>query len=256
MTDLAVIDTGDSDRPAIVWLGSLGSSTAMWDRQVAVFATTHRCVLIDHPGHGASPPSRGPQSIPGLAADVLAALDRVGVGRAHFVGLSLGGIVSMSIAATTPARVDRLAVLSTSARFDSPDPWLERAATVRASGTGAVAETVVDRWLSPVYAVDHPDEVAAFVSMIGTTDAESYAGCCEAIAAADLRSALPAIEADTLVVAGTLDPATPPAYGEIIAAGISGSELALVEAAHLANWERADEVNRLLAAHLRGRSDD
>ena len=256
MTDLAVIDTGNSDRPAIVWLGSLGSSTAMWDRQVAVFATTHRCVLVDHPGHGASPPSHGPQSIPGLAADVLAALDRVGVGRAHLVGLSLGGIVSMSIAATTPsASRPRWPSLCTSARFDSPDPWLERAATVRASGTGAVAETVVDRWLSPVYAVDHPDEVAGFVSMISATDAESYAGCCEAIAAADLRSALPAIEAATLVVAGTLDPATPPAYGEIIAAGISGSELALVEAAHFANWERADEVNRLLAAHLAGRSD-
>jgi 3-oxoadipate enol-lactonase len=255
MTELAVIDTGTPDGQPIVFLGSLGSSTAMWDRQVAAFAPTHRCVLIDHPGHGASPPSQGPQSIAGLGADVLAALDRIGVGTAHFVGLSLGGIVSMSIASTDPARVGRLALLCTSARFDSPDPWIERAATVRADGTGVVAETVVDRWLSPVYAVAHPDEVAQFVSMISSTDAESYAGCCEAIAAADLHSALPAIEAATLVVAGTLDPATPPAYAETIVAGISASQLALVEAAHFANWERSDEVNRLLATHLAGTTD-
>ena len=255
MIELEVVDTGTPDAPPIVWLGSLGSSTAMWDRQVATFADTHRCLLIDHPGHGASPPSQGPQSIAGLSSDVLAALDRVGVSRAHFAGLSLGAIVSMSLAATQPARVDHVALLCTSARFDAPEPWLERAATVRASGTSSVAETVVDRWLSPSYAVAHPDEVAGFVSMIGSTDAESYAGCCEAIAAADLQSALPAIEAPTVIIAGTLDPATPVRYAETIAAAIPGSRLALVEAAHLANWEQAGEVNRLLAGHFDGRTD-
>ena len=70
MTELAVVDTGVPDGPPIVWLGSLGSSTAMWERQVAVFGATHRCVLIDHPGHGASPPSSGPLSIADLGADV------------------------------------------------------------------------------------------------------------------------------------------------------------------------------------------
>ncbi len=59
MTELAVVDTGTPDGPPIVWLGSLGSSTSMWDRQIDAFAATSRCVLVDHPGHGASPPAQG-----------------------------------------------------------------------------------------------------------------------------------------------------------------------------------------------------
>jgi 3-oxoadipate enol-lactonase len=256
MTELAVIDTRAGTAPPIVWLGSLGSSTSMWDRQIASFAQERRCILVDHPGHGASPPSHGAQTIAGLAADVLAALDRLGVHRAaDFVGLSLGAMVSMSIAAEQPERVDRLALLCTSARFDSAEPWHERAATVRGHGTGGIASTVVARWLSPDYAAAHPDEVAVLVTMIGSTDAESYAGCCDAIAAMDLLPSLARITAPTLVVVGTLDPATPPHHGEAIAAGIAGSRLARLDAAHLANWERAGDVNRILAAHL-DRSND
>jgi 3-oxoadipate enol-lactonase len=255
MTELAIVDTGAPDGPPIVWLGSLGSSTRMWDRQLPAFVGRHRCVLVDHPGHGASPPAQGPRSIAALGDDVLAALDRLGVDRAHVVGLSLGAMTAMSIAATDPHRVDRLALLCTSAHFDSPTPWLERAAAVRAGGTSAVAATVVGRWLSPGYAAAHPDEVDALVAMVGATDAESYAGCCEAIAAMDLRSTLSAIETATLVVAGALDPATPPHHGETIASGIPHSRLAVLAAAHLANWERPGEVNRLLAEHLDGRTD-
>jgi 3-oxoadipate enol-lactonase len=222
----------------------------MWDRQVAEFGATRRCVLLDHPGHGSSPPADEQLTIDVIAADVLGALDRLGVDRADFVGLSLGAMVSMSIAANSPMRVRRLALLCTSAQFETPVPWRERAAVVRTTGTASVAETIVGRWLTPDYAAANPDEVATFVTMVSRADDESYASCCEAIAEMDLRPLLPAIGAPTLVVAGTADPATPPPHAAVIAAGIRGSELELVDAAHFANWERADDVNRLLANHL------
>jgi pimeloyl-ACP methyl ester carboxylesterase len=91
--------------------------------------------------------------------------------------------------------------------------------------------------------------------MVAATDAESYAGCCEAIAEMDLHPMLPAIRAATVVLAGTLDPATPPRYLEAIATAIPASRLETLETAHLANWERADEVNGILAAHLEGSTD-
>ena len=256
MTELAVVDTGVPDGPPILWLGSLGSSTAMWERQVAVLGATHRCLLVDHPGHGASPPSSGPLSIADLGVDVVAALDRVGVATVHVVGLSLGAMVSIWLAAEHPDRVDRLTLMCTTAHFDDPGPWHERAATVRAGGTSGLADTIVTRWLTADYAAEHPGEVAAFVAMIGATDGESYAGCCEAVAAMDQRPALPDIGAPTLVIGGRLDPATPPVHQETIAAGIPDSRLEVLEAAHFANWQLADDVNRLLAAHLDGSNDD
>ncbi|MDF2732674.1 MAG: pcaL [Desertimonas sp.] len=256
MTELNVVDIGDPHRPPIVWLGSLGSSTAMWDRQVAVFGATHRCLLIDHPGHGASPPSTGPLSIAELGVDVVAALDRREVDRAHLVGLSLGAMVAMWLAAEHSDRVDRLTLMCTTAHFEDPAPWHERAATVRAGGTRGLADTIVSRWLTPDYAAAHPDEVATFVAMINANDGESYAGCCEAIAAMDQRPKLSDIGAPTLVIGGRLDPATPPIHQQTIADGIGGSRLELVDAAHFANWELAGDVNRLLAAHLDGSNDD
>ena len=88
--------------------------------------------------------------------------------------------------------------------------------------------------------------------MVSSADAEGYASCCEAIAEMDLRDDLPRIAAPTLVVAGTDDPSTPPEHGELIATLIPGARIEILEAAHLASWERADEVNALLAAHLLG----
>jgi 3-oxoadipate enol-lactonase len=242
-----------SEAPTVVWLGSLGSTTAMWDPQTAEFGDRFRNVLIDHPGHGARPTVPGPYRIAGLADDVVRALDDAGIDRAHVVGLSIGAMLGMSMAIDHPDRVDRLALLSTSAQLGPASAWEERAATVReGGGPGVIAETVVGRWLSPAHRDAHPDDFAAFVAMVSSVDAEGYALCCEAIAAMDLRADLPAVQAPTLVISGALDPATPVEHGELIASLIPGARMEIVEAAHLANWERAAEVNALLSDHLLG----
>ena len=254
MSRLNVVDTGNPDGPSIVWLGSVGSNTSMWDRQIPVFSEDYRCILVDHPGHGASPPADGPLTIESMADAVLTELVNLEVDRAHFVGLSLGAMVAMDIAARHPDRVDRLALLCTTAHFENQGPWIERAATVRAGGMTAIAETVVGRWLTPTYAEAHGDEVEGFVAMLESTEPESYARCGEAIGAMDQRDRLPAIKAPTLVVAGTEDPATPPPHAETIASLIDGARLELVAAAHLANWEQSTAINELLIEHLGARS--
>ena len=255
MSGLHVVDTGNPDGPPIVWLGSIGSSTAMWDRQIPAFAARYRCVLVDHPGHGLGPPPRGTLTIESLGDGVLAELDAMSIGRANFVGLSLGAMVAMSVAADHPDRVDRVALLCTSAYFGPDYGWTARAATVRAEGMSAVAEATVGRWLTPDYAAAHPDEAAALAKMIMATNPDGYASCCEAIAEMDLRERLKAVTAPTLVVAGTRDPATPPPHAETITSLIAGAVMRTVDAAHLANWERPGPVNELLREHFEGGHD-
>jgi pimeloyl-ACP methyl ester carboxylesterase len=84
-------------------------------------------------------------------------LDRLGIRRASLCGLSLGGMVSMWLAAHAPERVERLVLCSTSAGLGSPEAWTERAATVRADGAGAVAEAAAARWITPGLAARSPD---------------------------------------------------------------------------------------------------
>ena len=242
---------GVADGPPLVLGASLGTDTALWQPQVPELAGRFRLIRYDHRGHGRSPVPPGPYRIEDLGDDLLALLDRLGVARAHLVGLSLGGMTALRLAARNPERVDRMAVLCTSARLGPAQGWLDRAATVRAEGTGAVAEAVVGRWYTEAYAAAHPAEVAASRAMVASVPAEGYAGCCEAIASMDLTADLADISAPTLAVAGAEDLATPPEHLERIASGVKdGSLLVLPQAAHVAALEQPEAVTRALLDHL------
>lgn len=248
---------GPADGPALLLAGSLGSTLAMWDPQVETLARSFRVIRYDHRGHGASPVPPGPYALADLGADVLALLDSLGVPHAHVCGLSLGGQVGMWLAAHAPDRVDRLVLCCTAAWFGPPEPWVERAALVRASGTAAIAEAVVGRWFTPAFAERNPDLVASMRAMVAGTPAEGYAACCELVGRTDLRPELGAVRAPTLLIAGAEDPAVPPERVQAIAGGIPDCRVAMVEdAAHLANVERAPEVTGLILDHLLGASTE
>jgi 3-oxoadipate enol-lactonase len=246
---------GPDDAPVLVLLGSIGSTLAMWEPNVAALSERLRVVRADHRGHGGSPVPRGPYALADLGADVVALLDALGVERASVCGLSLGGMVGMWLGAHAPERVERLALLCTSSRMD-PEIWRGRAAAVRAMGTISIAEAVVARWFTPAFAAREPAVVARMHTMVASVSDEGYASCCAAIEHMDLDPDLARIAAPTLVVAGEDDPATPPEHGARIAEGIPGARLAVVpDAAHLASWEQAEAVSRLVLDHLDGGRD-
>lgn len=242
---------GPPHAPVVLMSNSLGSDLTMWDPQAAALARDHRVVRYDMRGHGRSPAPPGPYSLQDLAADALALLDRLDVARAHLVGLSLGGMVSMQIAATAPDRVDRVVLCCTSAHLPPAANWHDRAATVRAEGMGAVSHAVVGRWLTPGYATAAPDLVRSLVAMVEATPAEGYAGCCEAIRDMDLRPLLGEIAAPVLLIAGTEDPATPVDHARTIATAVPGARVVSVgPAAHMANIEQPAAVAEHIRAHL------
>lgn len=242
---------GPRDAPALVLSNSLGSTLKMWDRQMDALVPHFRVIRYDLRGHGASPVPPPPYDVADLGADVLALLDTLDVERAHVGGVSLGGQVAMWLAANAPDRVRSLVLCCTSPRFQPPEAWAERAATVQAEGTSAVADAVVGRWFTPGFAAAFPELVREMRDMIASTPAEGYAACCGAVERADLRPLLTTIHAPTLVIAGANDPAAPPAQSQLIVDGIAGSRLAVVDhAAHLANIERPDRVNALFLDHL------
>jgi 3-oxoadipate enol-lactonase len=237
---------------AVLVLGnSLGTSRECWEPQVPALTRHYRVLRHEHPGHGGTPAGPGPYSIAGLAGDVLARMDALGIGRAAYCGVSLGGMVGIWLAAHAPDRISALGLSCTSAYMPPPAGWTGRAAAVRENGTASIADLVVSRWFTPAFAAAHPEVPAAFAAGLAATDDEGYAGCCEAIAAMDLRPALAAVTAPTLVIAGAEDPSAPPWHGAVIASGIAGARLRVIRgAAHLANVSAAAEVTALLLAHL------
>jgi len=251
--DLHHVIDGPDDAPAVVLFPSLGSTLELWEPQVAALAEHFRVVRVDPRGHGGSPVPQGPYSIDDIGGDVVALLDRLGIERAHVVGVSLGGMVAMWLAAHAPERVERLALICTSAYLPPATNWIERAETVRAKGTGSIADVAVGRWFTEGFRAREPERVAAAVAMLEATPDEGYAACCEAIAGMDLREDLPRITADTLVIAGADDPATPPSHAEAIVGSVPGARLQIVpDAAHLATLEQPEAIGALVVAHLGG----
>jgi 3-oxoadipate enol-lactonase len=247
---------GPDDAPVLVLGNPIGTTRAVWDRQVPVLASRFRLLRLEWRGHGApgaqSAAPRGPYTIAELGADVLAALNFYGVEQAAYAGVSLGGMVGIWLAANAPERITSLAVLcSALTPMPSPDLWHERARLVRAGGMDAIAEGVVPRWFTPGFVANHAGEVAPVLAMLRGTAPEGYAACGEAIASMDLRPLLPAIKVPTLVLSGAEDPAAPPFVGAQTARGIAGSRFTVVRGtSHFAHYETPGPVNDALLRHL------
>jgi 3-oxoadipate enol-lactonase len=251
VSDVHFERAGPSEGAAVVLAPSLGTELSMWDTLANGLTDRFQVIRYDLRGHGASPVPAGPYSIAELGADLLGLLDRLGLERASLCGISIGGMSSMWVAAHAAGRVDRLVVCCSSARIDPEARYGERAVTVREHGVSAIAEAVLARWFTPAFTAVHTDVVERMRARLIETPREGYAGCCEALAAMDLRAALPSIRAPTLVIAGGEDPALPPRHSEGIAKAILGARLEVVpEAAHLANIEQPTVVGELIAGHL------
>jgi 3-oxoadipate enol-lactonase len=242
---------GPDDAPALLLGGSLGTTLQMWDRQLPL-ADRRRLVRFDHRGHGSSPEPPGPYEIAELGRDVLELMDALGLRRASYCGLSIGGMVGIWLGANAPARIDRLILICTAAHMPPPSAWQERAAAVLAAGsTRPIAEAVVGRWLTPAFAAAHPEVRTELLAMLEASPPCGYAACCGAIERMDLRDLLPQVAVPTLVISGADDLATPVAMQASIAAAIPGARHEVIaRAAHIAAVEQPDPINQLIEEHL------
>jgi 3-oxoadipate enol-lactonase len=248
--------TVDGDGPALLLPSSLGTTVELWDAQLTVLARSFRVVRYAFPGHGGSPEPPGPYTVEALAGDALDLLDHLGIRRASVCGVSLGGTVGMWLAAAAPDRMERLVLACTSARFEPVHTWTDRAATVRAKGTAAMADHALERWFSPRLRAERPALMASFRDALCAVGREGYAGCCEALAAWSFAGRLGEVAAPTLVIGGGLDEVCPPAHVRALAEGIPGARLEMLpDASHLANVDAPEAFTGAAVAHLGGDSD-
>jgi 3-oxoadipate enol-lactonase len=239
---------GPAEAPVLVLLNSLGTDMGMWEPQAAALRDEFRLVRLDTRGHGGSPVPDGPWTLADLGEDVLALLDSLGIAKASFASVSLGGATAVWLAAHAPERTERLFACFTSAYFGPPDPWLQRAEIVRAKGVEAVADGVLGRWFTD--AVD-PGLRGRMREMMLATPPGGYAAATEVVAHLDLRDDLARIEAPTLVISGSEDVPCPPEVGRALADGIPGAEFVCIDGvAHLGNLERPDLVTDLIRTRL------
>jgi len=251
--DFRVAIDGPDGAPVLVLSNSLGTTLEMWDAQAAHFSATHRVLRYDTRGHGGSVVSPGPYTFGQLGGDVIALLDALHIERASFCGISMGGFTGLWLGLHAPERLNHLVVANSAAKIGTQEGWTARAAMVREKGAAAMAELAASspsRWFTEPFAAAQPAVVQRAQGWIAGIAPEGYAACCEALAQADLRSAIGGITVPTLLVAGGSDPVTTVADAQAMQAAISGAQLAEVPASHLSNLEAPAPFDAALAAFL------
>jgi 3-oxoadipate enol-lactonase/4-carboxymuconolactone decarboxylase len=240
---------GHPDRPALVLVSSLGTDQSLWDPLMPGLMRRFRVLRVDKRGHGASQASAGDYTIALLAGDVLAAMDAAGIERAHYCGVSIGGMIGLWLAAHAPERFERFMLSNTSAKT-APEGFAERIATVRAGGMAAVADTVLARFFTPGFVARADERFHTVRRTLLQVDPVGYIGCCAAIRDMDLRPELPKISAPLLVVTCPDDLSTPPAMGEAIVAAVPGARLLSLPLAHVPHVEAPARFVDLIARFL------
>ena len=241
---------GPIGAPFLVLSNSLGTNLDMWEPQVAVLATRFRVLRYDSRGHGLSTVTPGPYTIERLARDVLALLDELKIDRAHFCGLSMGGMAGMWLGVHAPQRIDRLVLCNTAPRIGSAERWNARIDAVNKSGVGGIADAMMELWFTPRFRDVAAATVQRMRAMLSASPADGYVASCAAVRDMDQWATLSRIERPTLIVTGTHDAATPPADGRRMAEVIPGAKQVELDAAHISNVEAAGRFTAEVLAFL------
>lgn len=243
--------TGNPDAPPLILSHSLGATSMLWSPQLPAFEEQFRIIIYDHPGHGFSPNRPVVGKIADYGEDVLALMDELKLEKAHFCGLSLGGMVGIQLGAFAGERFRKLVLCSTTAKIEDPTLLKRRVEEIRRNGLAGITESVLEKWLTPDYRSLNPKTVEWVKEMFGATTADGYADTAEMICSMDLRPSLEKITNEILVIYGVGDEATPPTWNKAIAEGVRSAECLELESAHLSNIERSllfsESVKRFLS---------
>jgi pimeloyl-ACP methyl ester carboxylesterase len=250
---------GEETGTPVVLVMGLGGDTTAWPLQLAALAPRHRVLVFDNRGAGRTDAPDVPYTTRGMAGDLLALLDVLGVERAHLLGLSLGGAVAQEAALADP---DRFASLQLHATWAGPHPYLAALVTaVRLARSQFDRESfyrTLSVWLfTPACFATQPELVELVVQRAThnphPVPPHAYLRQTEAVLGHDARDRLHRLRCPTLVSVGSLDLITPPTLSDELARLIPGSQLTrLPDVGHGALWEAPGAFNRVCLDFLDG----
>ncbi|MCA1368658.1 3-oxoadipate enol-lactonase [Bradyrhizobium sp. BRP14] len=244
-------DTDDSQsKPWLMFCNSLGTDLHMWDAQVAGLSRDFRLLRYDCRGHGLSSAPPPPYGLSDLGNDVLALLDVLQIERAHFCGLSIGGLTGQWLGIHAGQRLGKIAVCATSPKIGTAETWIARMETVRERGIATLTAATAERWFTPRFNAVEADTVGKILDSFVATAIDGYIGCCAALAGADLRDEIRGIANLLLAVSGDEDPVCPPSDLENIAACVQQGRHLSLPGRHVVNIESSQAFSAALLEFL------
>ena len=236
--------------PDVVLLHPFPLNHHFWDGIVAQLSTRYRLVLPDLRAHGGSDAGDGPVAMQKLADDLDRLCRELGIARAIFVGVSIGGYALFEFWRRYRDRVAALVLANTRAGAETPEgraARLQIADKVEREGTAAFIDDLLQKLFSKSTVANRPDIVDAARAMAKEMSPADIAQVQRGMAdRADSIRTLAAVNVPTLVIAGE-DDGVPVSELELIHHGIAGSQFRVIaNAGHYAAMEQPAEFGRLL----------
>lgn len=242
-------EDGDPDGRPILFLNSLGTDLRMWECLLPLLPERYRLLRMDTRGHGLSSLPEGPSTLDTLMSDAAALLDHADARDAIIVGISLGGMMAMSLALSRPECVSGLVILNSAARMGSHDMWQSRMDAIKRGGLDHIADGVLERWFSEAFRAG--PEATLWRNLLSRTPEAGYLACCEVLAAADITDAVASIQCPCLVIAGSEDRASPTDVVRATAERIPHADFHVIDGVgHLPPIEAPDATAGLINAFL------
>lgn len=229
----------------IVFLHGVGSDKALWDKQLKYFSEKRRAVALDYPGYGESEHAPHDLQRPEIVEYLCDALDALGIERAHFVGLSMGGVILLEMWRQQPSRLSSMVLADTFAMHPDARSIVERAHHALATMTmREFAELRVPLVLRSDTSEALKREVIENMARI---DPQSYKWAAEAVWTPDYRADLAGIDIPALIIVGEHDKLTPLSLSEELLAGIESATLKVIpDAGHISNIDNPAAFNRIV----------
>ncbi|MCX8071206.1 MAG: alpha/beta fold hydrolase [Candidatus Binatia bacterium] len=236
--------------PPVVFLHGLGGDRRLWLFQIPVFSAKYPTVVVDLRGHGLSTPARGDFTTADMARDVIRLTRHLGIERAHFVGLSMGGVVAQQVAFDFPLVVASLVLADTFGSLPEPAREMAKAALQRMEEQ-SMADIARERITAAFSDAVDPAMREYFIEQVAKNDREAYLRAARATFRFDPGERLSTLRSPTLVVVGKEDRVTPLPLAELLAKAIPGAKLAVIErAGHIASAENPQGFNRAVLDFL------
>jgi 3-oxoadipate enol-lactonase len=243
---------GPEGAPWLVFSNSLAANFGMWDAQAASLSKSYRVLRYDQRGHGKTEVPAGRYTFETLIADAVGLMDALGIKRAHFAGLSMGGATALGLAQTHPDRLDRVIVCDSPCQStpQSAQQWEERIAVAKEKGMEALVEPTIARWFPPEIVAANPPYLDRVRGMIRATPSNGFIGCAAALADHDYASKAASVKHPVLFLVGEKD-APVPAMRKLNAAVPGSQYVELAGAGHISNMDRPDDFTRAIADFLK-----
>lgn len=242
----------ETSKNLVVFSNSLGTDFRIWLPLFDELGEEVSVLLYDSRGHGLTEGGDAPFTMDDLVEDLSALIDHVGIKKANFCGLSVGGMVVQGLWAKRPDLFRKLILCNTAPKIGTPEVWNPRIDAVTKDGLASIAEGVMERWFTPDFHADRAEELAGYQMMLTRQSAAAYAATCAAIRDADFTAVLPTVTVPTLVVVGDQDGATPPELVEAAAKLIPGARFEIIETSgHIPCIEQPEALAALIEQFLR-----